>query len=177
MSHKNSVTVLLELLKVYGHHVTYSTKSSQRQHGTLLLRKGSDLRSVIHSMMVQSLETTLHPPPPEACSQLEKPQNVNDKEILAKSAQILNSELRRQSMEFTHNTPSVQNLTAFNAMKHIKEINPLLWNFIYLLTESTTEQRERDRRGDFDWSQHYGVTESTSRRTSSLRACCTAVFY
>ena len=41
VSIRSQQSIMIELLKVYGHHVTYSTKSSQRQHGTLLLRKGS----------------------------------------------------------------------------------------------------------------------------------------
>lgn len=159
-------SVLIELLKVYDHHVTYSTKLSQRQHGTLLLRKGTDLRHVVHSLMVQSLDEE---PPPLRAETSSKAKDISDKEILAKAAQLLNSELRRQSMEFSSKAPTVQNLTSFNVDQHIKEINPLLWNFIYLLTETTTEQRERDRCKDFDWSDHNGLSQNTSNRPSSLR--------
>lgn len=152
---KSNQSMMLDLTIAYGHHLICVT-SRIKLHGTMVMWKGSDVTSMLHTVLYEQLtnktaEATSTSSVPEKIV----PRSTSSNQILSKAAQRMNSELRRQSKKFAYKAGIGQDLTVFNASSCIAEIHPVVWNFFYLLTETTTEQRKRDRLQDFTWDTRY----------------------
>ena len=151
---KSNQSLMLDLIKAYGHHLMYVT-SKIRLHGTMLMRKGSDVTAMLHTVMYEQLTRKTAEATSTSSQEVNDPESTSSHQVLSKAAQQLNSELRRQSLAFANQAGRGQDFTVFNADSCIEEIHPLIWNFFYLLSETTMEQRERDRLQDFTWNTRY----------------------